>query len=209
MKKACCMSRLSLLIMTVSLAIGFSSCGDKDDSSIPVFSVNDVSGNYTGKVITLTTETQTNATEKTESGLDITAEVKNNNVFLKNFPVENLIKSILGDTEAAEEVIAMIGEIDYQVGYKASFSEKQDIIYLQLDPKPLEIIREIPSQTEGEEPEIFKVKVTITADPDKPGAFTYVNQKLVFSLHATEVILGDQPFTAFTPTTFNFDLNKK
>lgn len=207
MKKVCCMSRFSLLLMAVALVIGFSSCGDSDDTDIPVFSLNDVNGNYKGKVTTLTPQPQTNATEETEPGLDITAEVKDNNVFLKNLPIADLIKSIIEDQETADQIIAAIGEVNYQVGYKASFNAKQDSIYLKLEPKPLEIAVEIPNPTEGEEPTPLKVKVTITAD--KEGSFAYANQKLVFALHATEIIWGDEAPTAFQPTTFKFDLNRK
>lgn len=209
MEKVCCMSRFSLLLVAVSLIIGFSSCGDNDDSGVPVFSLNDVNGNYTGKVTTLTAQPQTNATEETEPGLDITAEVKDNNIFLKKLPIADLIKSIIEDPTTADQIIAAIGEVNYQVGYKASFNDKQDLIYLQLDPKPLEITGEIPAPTEGEgeEPTPFKVKVTITAD--EQGTFAYANQKLLFSLYATEVILGDEAPIAFLPTTFNFELNRK
>lgn len=208
MKKVCCMSRFSLLLVAVSLVIGFSSCGDNDDSGVPVFSLNDVNGNYTGKVTTLTAQPQINAAEEAEPGLDITAEVKDNNVFLKNLPIADLIKSIIEDPATADQIIAAIGEVNYQVGYKASFNEKQDLIILKLEPKPLEITGEIPAPTEGEAPTPFKVKVTITAN-DKEGTFAYANQKLLISLYATEVILGDEAPTAFHPTTFNFDLNRK
>lgn len=204
MKKVCCMNRFSLLSIAVSLIIGFSSCGDNDDSGVPIFSLSDVNGNYMGKV---TTQATTNTTEEAKPGVDISAEVKGSHVFLKNLPIANLIKSIIEDPEEAEKIITAIGEINYQVGYKASFNEKQDLIYLQLDPKPLEITGEIAAPTEGEEPTTIKVTVTITAD--KPGTFVYANQKLTFSLHATKVILNDNQLIIFQSTSFNFDLNKK
>lgn len=207
LKRVYCMNRFSILIMAISLMIGVSSCGDNDDSDTPGLSLNDVSGNYTGKMLTLAVVPQTEATEETEQGLDVTAEVKDNHVFFKKLPVEDLIKSIVSDEETATGIIAALGDVSYKVAYTASFNEKQDIIYLQLDPQPLELELPLPSPTEGGEPLILPIKVTITAD--QKGNFAYANHKLDFSLHVTKVVVGAEPLPDFSPITFKFDLNKK
>lgn len=208
LKKVSCMNRFSLLIIAIGLAIGFTSCGnDDDDTQAPKFSVKDVEGSYTGKVLTLTPQPQNRSTGEPELGVDINAVVKDNNLFFNKFPVADLIQSILGD-EAAAPIIEAIGDVEYQVPFVATLNEsKNDIITLSLTPKPLVINFELPAVTEGEEPTPFKIEVKITTD--KQGTFTYASQKLELALLAEEVIVNDIPFEGFLPTTFQFNLNKK
>ena len=208
MKKVHFMSRFSLLTIALSLIIGFSSCGN-DDADIPKYSLSDVNGNYTGKMQTLVVQPTFESTASPEQGVDITAEVKDNNVLFKKFPVEDLIKSILGDNENTASIISAIGDVNYQVAYQASFNDNQDIIKLNLEPKPLEISFSIPTPapTDAEETPDYKVKVTITAEEN--GTFTYENQKLNFTLHATEVTVNDEKLEEFQPTSFKFELDKK
>lgn len=204
MKKRCCMNRFSLLIVAIGLVIGLSSCGD-DDSKIPTFTIKDVEGSYKGKM--LTSQPQIKSTGETAEGADITAKVKDRKLSFDKFPVEDLIKSIVGE-EAAAPIIAAIGNVTYEVAFDATFNEnKNDAIHLKLDPKPLELNFEIPASTSEGEPIPFNVKVTITAD--QQGIFTYATKKLELSLHATQVTLNGNPFDLFKPTTFKFNLNKE
>ena len=52
MKKVCCLGRFVLLVMALGLASTFSSCSSDDDESIPVYSIKDVEGTYSGKMQT-------------------------------------------------------------------------------------------------------------------------------------------------------------
>lgn len=211
MKKVCFMNRFSLLVVAVCVAIGFSSCGS-DDPEVPVFSTKDVEGSYTGKMVALNVQPN-EATEEPAQGTDITAEVKDNNVVFNKFPIADIVKSIVGE-EAAGPIIEAIGDVKYQVAYQATFNEKNEIINLQLEPKPLEISFAIPAaqegegegEGEGEEPNMVNVTVTVIAD--QQGTYTYAGDKLTFKLHASEVLVGEEKFEAFVPTTFDFDLNK-
>ena len=210
MKKVHCIRRFSLFIIALGLTIGFSSCGS-DDADIPKFSLNDVNGHYAGKMQTIAVEPQNRSTATPETGVNVTAEVKDNNIILNKFPIADLIKSILGDNEASAGIIEAIGDVNYQVAYQGSFNDKQDVINMKLDPKPLEISFKMPiTKVEGEdEANDFKVKVTITTD--EQGTFAYANHKLNFTLHATEVFLNESetPFDGFHASSFKFDLNKK
>lgn len=209
MKKVHCIRRFSLFIVALGLVIGFSSCGS-DDTDIPKFSLNDINGNYTGKMQTLSLQPN-EVTETPEPGVDVIAEVKDNKIILNKFPIEDLIKSILGDNEGSAAIIEAIGDVNYQVAFESSFNDAQDVINMKLDPKPLEISFKVPTPKEGEGDETidFKVKVNITVDHQ--GTFTYVDHKLNFTIHATEVFLndGETPFPGFPSSSFKFDLNKK
>ena len=142
MKKVYCFNRFVLFVMVLSLATTFTSCSNDDDEDIPVYSLKDVEGNYLGKMTTesapvIPTE---NAGESEEPvGIEVNAEVKDNEIAINNFPVDDLIKSIIEDPDQAEIIIKAIGDINYKIPYTATFNENKDNILLQLQPEPLEI----------------------------------------------------------------------
>ena len=83
MKKVCCFNRFVLLAMTLSMVTSFTACSSDDDSDIPVYSLKDVDGNYSGTMLTESTPVspQANAEEGEEpAGAEVTAEVKDNQI---------------------------------------------------------------------------------------------------------------------------------
>ena len=50
MKKVCCLSRFVLLVMALGMTSIFTSCSSDDDENIPVYSLKDVEGTYSGKM---------------------------------------------------------------------------------------------------------------------------------------------------------------
>ena len=51
----CCFNRFVLLAMTLSMVTSFTACSSDDDSDIPVYSLKDVDGNYSGTMLTEST----------------------------------------------------------------------------------------------------------------------------------------------------------
>lgn len=205
MKRVCCLNRFFMLIMALGLITTFSSCSN-DDDQIPVQTLKDVDGKYTGKMLTVNINPQVQNTGETPEGVDVNAEVKDDNVLIDKFPVSDLIKSIINDEEKAETIIKAIGDINYKVPYQAAFNEMKDSIYMQMKPEPLEIKLEIPAENEGEEATEIKITVTITSV--NKGAYAYENNHLKFGLQTTEVKVNDNPIP-FPVSAFNFNLNKK
>ena len=135
MKKVYCFNRFVLFVMVLSLATTFTSCSNDDDEDIPVYSLKDVEGNYLGKMTTesapvIPTE---NAGESEEPvGIEVNAEVKDNEIAINKFPVDDLIKSIIEDPDQAEIIIKAIGDINYKVTTKKRNAERySDRIELQ------------------------------------------------------------------------------
>ena len=207
MKKVCCFNRFVLLAMTLSMVTSFTACSSDDDSDIPVYSLKDVDGNYSGTMLTESTPVspQANAEEGEEpAGAEVTAEVKDNQIMIKKLPVDDLIKSIVGE-ENAGVIIENIGDINYNIPYTPTFDENKANILLQLKPEPLEIKLTIPTQVqeEGQDPEML-IKVTIEAE--KNGVYVYEGKKLAFVIKATGVKIGEADFPDFPVTTFTFDM---
>lgn len=213
MKKVCCFNRFVLFTMALSLVTTFTACSsDDDDSNIPVYSLKDVDGNYSGKMLTepFVTTLESIGEGEEPAGVDATAEVKDNQIMIKKLPLDDLIKSIVGEDDA-EAIIEKLGDINYNIPYTPTFDESKANILLQLKPEPLELklVNEpAPTQAEeGEEPS-NEIIIKVTIEADKNGAYVYEGKKLAFIIKATGVDVAGTEFP-FTATTFTFDMAKK
>lgn len=213
MKKVCRFNRFVILVAAVGLITTFTACSSDDDSNIPVYSLKDVDGNYSGTMLTEAVPSvnpQTNSPkEEKPAGATVTAEVKDNQIIIKKLPVDDLIKSIVGE-EAAGIIIENLGDINYNIDYTAAFSDdNKGSILLQLKPEPLEIKLTLPTQVQADEEETPQMIIKVTIQAEEKGEYTYKGKKLTFVIKATQVKIGDQPFEGFPATTFSFDMAKK
>ena len=212
-KKVLCFNRLVLFVVALGLITTFTACSNDDDSDIPVYSLKDVDGNYSGTMLTKSdppVNPQTNSPkEEQPEGATVTAEVKDNQVMIKKLPVDDLIKSIVGE-EAAGIIIENLGDINYNIPYTAAFNDdSKGSILLQLKPEPLEIKYTLPTQVQEDGEEAPQITIKVTIEAEEKGQYTYKDQKLTFEIKATKVEVEGQPFEEFSPTTFSFDMAKK
>lgn len=212
-KKVCCFNRFVILVAAMGLITTFTACSSDDDSNIPVYSLKDVDGNYSGTMLTepdppVTPQTNSSKEEQPE-GATVTAEVKDNQVMIKKLPVDDLIKSIV-DEGTAEIIIANLGDINYNIPYTAAFNDdSKGSILLQLKPEPLEIKYTLPTQVQADGEEAPQITIKVTIEAEEKGQYTYKDKKLTFVIKATKVEVEGQPFENFSATTFSFDMVKK
>lgn len=194
--------KLFFACMVVGSTVVLSSCSDDDDENTPTPpSVTDVYGDYSGKMLVTPLEKPVLLATEEPAGTDIAAVVKSDTVYFNDFPIDDIVKSIITDEDAAAKIIEQIGRIDYKVGYKGSLNAAQDSIYMVFDPKPLSIT--LP----GEGEETTTVEVTITAS--EKGSYELSSKKLNFDLNADKVTLGGEDLPVFEASEFAFKLNKK
>ena len=212
-KKVRCFNRFVFLVVALGLITTFTACSNDDDSDIPVYSLKDVDGNYSGTMLTESDPSvnpQTNSPkEEQPEGATVTAEVKDNQVMIKKLPVDDLIKSIVGE-EAAEIIIENLGDINYNIPYTAAFNDdNKGSILLQLKPEPLEIKYTIPTQAQADGEEAPQITIKVTIEAEEKGQYTYKDQKLTFVIKATKVEVEGEPLENFSLSTFSFDMVKK
>ena len=176
-KKVLCFNRLVLLVVALGLITTFTACSNDDDSDIPVYSLKDVDGNYSGTMLTKSdppVNPQTNSPkEEQPEGATVTAEVKDNQVMIKKLPVDDLIKSIVGE-EAAGIIIENLGDINYNIPYTAAFNDdSKGSILLQLKPEPLEIKYTLPTQVQEDGEEAPQITIKVTIEAEEKGQYTY------------------------------------
>ena len=131
-KKVRCFNRLVLFVVALGLITTFTACSNDDDSDIPVYSLKDVDGNYSGTMLTESdppVNPQTNSPkEEQPEGATVTAEVKDNQVMIKKLPVDDLIKSIV-DEETAGIIIENLDDINYNIQNLHDRAEQQDTFH--------------------------------------------------------------------------------
>lgn len=215
-KKTSCFNRFVLFVVAISLISTFTACSNDDDGdNIPIYSTKDVEGNYTGLMLTESepvVNPHQNAGKEGEApeGIEVKAEVKDNQIKIDKLPVDELIKSIITDEGQAEIIIKGIGDVSYAIPYTPTFDESKNHILLQLKPEPLVIKFAAPvPEPHADEEETNEISIKVTIETNENGNFTYDGSILKFAIKATKVEVGELPFEEFPATTFSFNMTKK
>ncbi|MGN0229791.1 MAG: DUF4840 domain-containing protein [Muribaculaceae bacterium] len=202
-------ANIFVAIMLVGFTLGFASCSDDDDAK--TLSPKVMIGAYEGYMIT-TAVAPENEDEAGEdpSGIKVSANVKDNAICINNLPIKDIVLSIVGDEDAAEQIAQNVGDVEYNIGYNPQVSADGESIVFAFDaePEPLKMSMIFPSAIEGEEPQSIAIEVTIEAN--NSGIYYTADGNMKFELVATKVLVGtDEEMTEmgnFEATTFVFDL---
>ena len=203
MKKEMKFNRLFVSLMLAGCTLGFVACSDDDDPKTPTEpKVEDVYGDYTGTMQTTVLEKSVREGEGGGEpvGIDVNAVVKNDTVYFDEFPVRDLIVSIVGE-EQADVIVEAIGKVSYKVGYEATMTAAKDSVYMEFDPKPLEI--SVPLSEDN------VLSVTVEVAAGEKGSYEFETKNLNMGIRAGEVKVNDEPFPAFPVTAFAFEMKKK
>lgn len=121
---------LNFLIAAAIAVLGFSltSCMNDNYEPIPV-KVNDIDGNYRARLVT------SQGGMFNEKIIDFKA--KDSIITFGNFPVKEIVRSIVADPVKAEAVLADLDKIEYKLNFKPRLNAAQNIVELTLEPKVL------------------------------------------------------------------------
>ena len=203
MKKEMKFNRIFVSLMLAGCTLGFVACSDDDDPKTPTEpKVEDVYGDYTGTMQTTVLEKSVREGEEGGEpvGIDVNAVVKNDTVYFDEFPVRDLIVSIVGE-EQADVIVEAIGKVSYKVGYEATMTAAKDSVYMEFDPKPLEI--SVPLSEDN------VLSVTVEVAAGEKGSYEFETKNLNMGIRAGEVKVNDEPFPAVPVTAFAFEMKKK
>lgn len=198
MEKRFKLNRLFVSLMILGCTFGFVACDDDDDSPV-VPATKDAWGEFKGKMQVFPLTPTPALTSAAEAGTDVAATVKNDTVYFENFPITDLVASLVPE-ESVEGIVKAIGDVKYKIGYKAALNAAQDSVYMTFDPKPLKIA--VPM---GEE-STLAVEVTVAA-MDK-GSYELSSKNLKFDVKADKVTVNETDFPAFPASVFKFVMKK-
>ena len=188
---------LVMLMMFLGGTVCFTACSDDDEPAVEP-KVEDMYGEYTGKMQMQVLDAAASTKETAAAGTDVTATVKDNKVTFADFPVRDLVVSIVGE-EGAEALLAAIGTVSYEVAYTPTIVEDKTTISMALDPKPLVISLPMGSMT---------MEVTVNIVAMNNGVYTFANGKLQMGLKVEKVLLNNNPVPTIPQMEFTFDLTK-
>ncbi|MCE3075244.1 DUF4840 domain-containing protein [Chryseobacterium gwangjuense] len=121
---------LTSLMVAIVAFLGFSltSCNDDRYEPIPV-KLSDVNGNYKARLVT------SQGGKYNEKIIEFTA--KDTLITFKDFPVREIVKSVVKDPVKADTAIAHLGKIEYKLNYISKLNTDQNVVELTFEPKAL------------------------------------------------------------------------
>ena len=198
--------QLFVSVLFLGGVLGFTSCSDDDDPALPEVTTEAMFGSYTGTMETHAVVAHSEG-EEAPAGVAVEATVNNDTIYFDQFPIRDIVLSIIGDEEQTDQIVAALGDIRYKVGYAPALTEEKDRITFDMDPKPLTL--QVP--TGIEEGQMLQIEVKVAAVDG--AAYTLESQQLNFSFGATEVLLGEGEtqvaLPGFQPLTFEFQFQKQ
>lgn len=186
------MKKLSVLkacIAAVIVCINLSliSCKDDDGPEIIPVKLEDVNGAYKGKLIT------TQGTIKSEKVVDF--KVKKDTMTFVEFPINEIVKSVIKDPVKAEAAITAIGKVKYNLSYTSKVNTAKNIVELSFVPKALEI--QIPVDGVAK-------KTVVTLAAKQKGFYVGQDRSLRFGLVAEKITVEGTPLTAYAIINYDF-----
>ncbi|PWN64905.1 DUF4840 domain-containing protein [Chryseobacterium oncorhynchi] len=179
-------SQFLIAILLVFTGFTFYSCNN-DGPEIPPVKLDDVKGNYKGRLITI----QGNV--KTEKIKDF--KVKKDTIAFAEFPVDEIVKTVVKDPVKAEAAIKAIGKVKYDLKYTASVNTSSNAVELLFAPKVMEIRIPVDGVTK-------KTEVTLVAK--QKGFYVGLDGSLRFALIADKITVDGTVLAPYEAINYNF-----
>lgn len=117
-----------MIAIIAFLGFSLTSCNDDKYEPIPL-TLNDVNGSYRARLVT------SQGGKFNEKIIDFTA--KDSIITFKDFPVKEIVKSVVKDPAKADAAIASLGKIEYKLNYSSKLNTDQNVVELTFEPKVL------------------------------------------------------------------------
>lgn len=117
-----------MIAIIAFLGFSLTSCNDDKYEPIPL-KLSDVNGSYRARLVT------SQGGKFNEKIIDFTA--KDTLITFKDFPVKEIVKSVVKDPAKADAAIASLGKIEYKLDYTSKLNTDQNVVELIFEPKGL------------------------------------------------------------------------
>lgn len=184
---------LKSLMIAIIAFLGFSltSCNDDKYEPIPL-TLSDVNGSYRARLVT---SQGGNFNEKI-----IEFKAKDSIITFKDFPVNEIVKSVVKDPAKANAAIASLGKIEYKLNYTSKLNTEQNVVELTFEPKVLNL--QIP--VDG------TVKNTVVRFVTKQkGFFVGYDWSMRFVLEADKITVDGAELTPYETIKYEIPISIK
>ncbi|MGH1518664.1 DUF4840 domain-containing protein [Chryseobacterium sp. JK1] len=162
------------------------SCND-DGPDIPLVKLEEMPGNYKGKLIIV------QGTTKTESIKDF--KVKKDTISFAEFPINEIVKTVVKDTGKVKTALKAIGKVKYNLNYTASVNTGNNVVELAFAPKTLEF--QIPVNGVNK-------KTVVTLEAKQKGFYVGMDRSLRYAFTAQKITVDGTVLTPYEVINYNF-----
>ncbi|WBV59370.1 DUF4840 domain-containing protein [Chryseobacterium camelliae] len=184
---------LKSLMITMVAFLGFSltSCNDDRYEPVPV-KLSDMNGNYKARLVT------SQGGKYNEKIIEFAA--KDSIITFKEFPVKEIVKSVVKDPVKADTAIAHLGKIEYKLDYTSKLNADQNVVELTFEPETLTL--QIP--VDG------TIKNTVVKLVTKQkGFFVGYDWSMRFGLEAEKITVDGTDLTPYETIKYEIPISIK
>lgn len=175
------------VVLAVSIIFSLFSCMNEDRIDVPPVKLEDLNGNYRGRLVTVQGEF------RNEKLIDF--KVKKDSLTFQDFPVKEIVAAVVDDPVKVQNALTAMGKIKYTVNYNSVLNAEKNWVELTFAPKALEL--QIP--VDG----VIK-KTVVTMLPKQKGYFVGLDYTLRFVLAAEKITVDGTELNPFEPINYNF-----
>lgn len=183
---------LTYLLFIMTAFSGLISCNnDYSYEPIPV-TLQDVNGNYKARLIT------SQGDKFDEKIIDFAA--KDTIITFKDFPVKEIVKTIVIDPVKADAALANLGKIKYNLDYKAKINLDQNVVELIFEPKFLAFQISVDGVTKN---------VAVKFTTKQKGFFVGYDWSLRFVLEAEKITVDGVEVSPYQTIKYDIPVSVK
>ncbi|MEI7485997.1 MAG: DUF4840 domain-containing protein [Chryseobacterium sp.] len=177
-----------MVVLVAFAAMSLTSCNNDSYSPVPV-KLEDVNGNYKAKLFIQ----QGNKGPVVEKIINFSA--KDTIVTFKDFPIREIVKSVVKDPVKTDTALAKMGKFEYKLNYTSKINTEQNIVELTFAPKKLNIQIPVDGVTKN---------AVVTVVAKQKGFFVGQDWSLRFGLVAEKIIVDGVELAPFE--TIKYDI---
>lgn len=174
-------------VLTISIILSLFSCLNEDRIDVPPVKVENVYGNYKGRLVTMQGDF------RTEKLVDF--KVKKDTLTFSEFPIKEIVTAVVKDPLKVQNALAAMGKVKYNIKYTSFLNAEKNWVELTFVPKDLEL--QIPVDGVNK-----KTVVTLTAK--QKGYFVGLDYSLRYVLAAEQITVDGTALNPFEAINFNF-----
>jgi len=184
---------LRFLMLAAIAVTGMSLMSCMDDEYVPVpVKVNDVNGNYKARLIT------SQGVKSNEKIIDFSA--KDSLITFKDFPVREIVKTIITDAAKADTVLAHLGKMEYKIKFKSKLNTGQNVVELALEPQVMAFQIPVEGVTKN---------VSVKMISKQKGFYVGYDTSLRFGWEAEKITVGGTDITPYQVIKYEVPISIK
>ena len=174
-------------VLVISILFSLFSCMNEDRIEVPPVKLEDVNGNYKGRLITVQGEL------KAEKIVDF--KIKKDTLTFPEFPLKEIVTTVVKDPVKVQNALAAMGKVKYNLNYVSVLNADKNWLELTFAPKDLEL--QIP--VDG-----VSKKTVVTLVAKQKGYFAGLGHTLRFAIAAEKITVNGTALSPFEPIYYNF-----